>query len=150
VDLRATRPRLDRLRDAVSALRSAAGLDVCIGRRLPSLLRAAGLVDVTLRLWRAGDPYQSLLLTFVGIHRDRLIESGLLAAEELDALAAGLADHLARPDTFVVYTPLFQAWGASRPDHLAVAGSEDHVVADVGIRTSQRDLRREERRCRNP
>jgi hypothetical protein len=26
-------------------------------------------------------------------------------------LVAELADHLARPDSFVVHTPLFQAWG---------------------------------------
>jgi hypothetical protein len=108
-------PARDRLRDAVRDLRSAAGLDVCIGRRLPSLLRAAGLADVgvaaDLRLWHAGDACRTLLLTFVANHRSQLIASGLLAAEELDDSAAALAAHLAGPGTFVVYTPLFQAWG---------------------------------------
>jgi hypothetical protein len=68
-------------------------------------------VDAELRLWRSGDPYQSLLLAFVDIHRDRLVESGLLSAGALDAPVAELAAHPARSDTYVIYTPLLQSWG---------------------------------------
>jgi hypothetical protein len=88
---------------------------VFIGRRLPALLRGAGLtgveVDADLRLWPPVNPYQSLLLKFIGIHRDQLIDNGLLAAGELDASVADLAAHLAHPDTYVIYTPMFQSWG---------------------------------------
>lgn len=105
----------ERLLDAVNALRGSAGLDVFIGRRLPALLRDAGLIDVQfdaqLRLWRSGDLYQTLLLQFIAIHRDQIIHSSLIGAPELDKLTAALEGHLTQPDTFVIHTPLFQAWG---------------------------------------
>ncbi len=79
------------------------------------MLRAAGLVDVGVQafapVWRPGDLYQDLLVVFAGIHKDKIIAAGLLREEEVADLAETLRVHLARPETIVVFSLLFQAWG---------------------------------------
>jgi hypothetical protein len=101
-----------RLADAVGRVWSG---DVHIGRRLPALLRAAGLVDVRvlphLRVLRPDEPYHRLLVRFVELHRERVLDSGVLPAEQLDAAVARLEAHLADPGTVTLYATLFQAWG---------------------------------------
>ena len=91
------------------------GKDPFIGRRLPTLLRQAGLADVDgdahAYRWHPGHPYQTLLLTGIGIYRHRLLEARLLDEERLDRLTDELREHLNSPDTFVVHPILFQAWG---------------------------------------
>jgi len=108
-------PAWDQLISAITAVRRAQGLDVFIGRRLPRMLRAAGLVDIGVKafapVWRPGDLYQSLLVVFAEIHKDKIVASGLLAEKELTDLAETLRAHLNNPDTIVVYSLLFQAWG---------------------------------------
>jgi ubiquinone/menaquinone biosynthesis C-methylase UbiE len=108
-------PAWTALFDALIAAWQAAGLDPFIGRRMPALLRDAGLTDISLdvhaRIWLHDDRYQEQLLTFIGIFRDRIINNGLLAADQLDDLTAQLHEHLTRPDTFVIYSLFFQAWG---------------------------------------
>jgi SAM-dependent methyltransferase len=88
--------------------------DVFLGRRLPALLRRAGLTDIGVaahtRVWRPGDPYQTLLLRFTEIYRDRILDLGALPERELDRCISELTAHLARPDTFTLYATLFQAW----------------------------------------
>jgi len=111
----AAHPAWDELLEALTASWQAARLDPFIGRRLPALLREAGMVDVGVTayqyIWRPEDLYNRLLIKFVGIHRERIIDGGYLTAERIDQLSAELDEHLARPETFVIYTPLFQAWG---------------------------------------
>jgi SAM-dependent methyltransferase len=108
-------PAWDQLRGAVSALRTGAGLNSFIGRRLPTLLRNAGMIDVQvdahLYLWHTGEPCQTLLPEFIAIHREDIINAHLLDATELDRLTAELQEHLTKPDTFVIHHPLFQSWG---------------------------------------
>lgn len=105
-------PDWDLLRDAAAAVWSG---DVRLGRRLPALLRAAGLVDVELvphlRVFRPGEPYHRLLVRFVALHRARMLDQGMLSAPQLDAAVARLEDHLADPSTVVLYATFFQAWG---------------------------------------
>ena len=105
-------PDWDLLRTATAAVWSG---DVHLGRRLPLLLRAAGLVDVELvphlRVFRPGEPYHRLLVRFVALHRARLLEQGTLGAEQLDAAVARLDDHLSDPSTAVLYATFFHAWG---------------------------------------
>lgn len=101
-----------RLTDAVGRVWSG---DVHIGRRLPALLRAAGLVDVQvlphLRVLRPDEAYHRLLVRFVELHRERVLDRGILSAEQLDAAVARLEAHLADPGTVTLYATLFQAWG---------------------------------------
>ena len=102
----------DRLADVAGRAWSG---DVRIGRRLPALLRAAGLVDVQvlphLRVFRPGEPYHRLLLRFVDLHRNRILDGGEITPGQLDAAVARLERHLADPGTVTLYATLFQAWG---------------------------------------
>lgn len=108
-------PAWDRLMAAITSVWGKAGLDPFIGRRLAGMLRAAGLVGVEAKahayVWRPGDLYQTLLITFAGIARERILAAGELAEVELDRLLAELTEHLAHPGTSVVYALFFQAWG---------------------------------------
>ena len=108
-------PAWNELLEALRRGWSANGQDPFIGRRLPTLLRQAGLTDVDgdahAYRWHPGHPYQTLLLTFIGIYRHRLLEAQLLDEERLDRLTDELRKHLNSPDTFVVHPILFQAWG---------------------------------------
>ena len=93
---------------------AAAGRDAFVGRRLPALLRSAGLTDVAFDVqayhWGPGHPHRTLLLYFTGLLRERILEAGLLTADRLDGLEAELEQHLARPETFVIHPPFFQVW----------------------------------------
>jgi hypothetical protein len=90
-------------------------LDVHVGRRLPELLRGAGLGEVGFRavcptcIDGTGD-IQTLLVAFARLHNAELVADGLVAADELASLIAELEAHLADPAT-ITFHPLFcQAW----------------------------------------
>ncbi|WP_158071196.1 methyltransferase domain-containing protein [Streptomyces sp. CB00455] len=101
--------------DLIAELWRLSGMDVHLGRRLPRLLRGAGLtdigVDAGIRVFQHDHPYQTLLVDRAELCRDALVERGLTGHAELDRLTGELRDHLARPDTVVVHPILFQAWG---------------------------------------
>jgi SAM-dependent methyltransferase len=108
-------PAWDRLLRANEAVWNGRGMDVRVGRRLPGLLRAAGLADVEFtvhaRVWRPGDLYQTLLLAFTRLNRDEIVARGLLAEAELARALAELEAHLAAPGTLVLFALFCQAWG---------------------------------------
>jgi ubiquinone/menaquinone biosynthesis C-methylase UbiE len=113
-------PAWDRLAAAVFEAWQANGLDREIGRRLGTMLRAAGLVDVevspNLHLFRAGHPSQRLMLTMAERFRPRVLAAGAFTTEaELDAVLGEVAAHLDDPATAVVHYAFWQAWGR-RPD----------------------------------
>jgi SAM-dependent methyltransferase len=89
--------------------------DPFVGRRLPNLLRAAGIEDVRVdahtRAWRPGDPYHTLSLYLAGVYRQRLLAAGRVSESELDGLLAEIRGHLDRPDSLTQHATLFQAWG---------------------------------------
>lgn len=89
--------------------------DPHIGRRLPALLRSAGLVDVEVdvhaSLSRRGEPGHTLLQRFATTNRRHILATGALSESELDGSLRELEEHLARPDTIVLGATLFQAWG---------------------------------------
>ncbi|MQA14519.1 MAG: methyltransferase domain-containing protein [Pseudonocardiaceae bacterium] len=105
-------PAWDRLKAAVVAV---ADGDPYIGRRLPGLLRDAGLVDVEVdvhaHLWRPTESYRTVLLRLAAMNRDRILAAGALTGSELDECLRDLEAHLASPDTIVLCWTLFQAWG---------------------------------------
>lgn len=105
-------PDWDRLTTVAAAAWSG---DVRTGRRLPALLRAAGLVDVEVdahaRVFRPGDPEHRLLLRFAEIHREAILTTGALPPVELDGCLRRLGAHLDDPDSFTLYATLVQAWG---------------------------------------
>ncbi len=112
-------PAWDRLRDALREFRSRRGLDVHMGRRLPGMLRAAGLDEVGFRAVcptyiDGGEDNHTLLVSFAKHHGAALVADGLVAASELGTLVNELEAHLADPATITLYCLLCQAW-ARRP-----------------------------------
>jgi SAM-dependent methyltransferase len=111
-------PAWDRLRDALREFRARRGLDVHMGRRLPGLLRGAGLDEMGFRAvcptYVNGDDNHALLVSFARLHGAQLVADGLVAADELAVLANELEAHLADPATITLYCLLCQAW-ARRP-----------------------------------
>jgi SAM-dependent methyltransferase len=93
----------------------ARGLDGYLGRRLPGLLRAAGLVEVQVKVHaqvsHAGEIGQMLFLEIVEGLRDLIIADRLHTPDDLTALVEALREHLNTPETFVVQPLLFQVWG---------------------------------------
>jgi SAM-dependent methyltransferase len=108
-------PAWDRLRDALREFRARRGLDVHMGRRLPGLLRAAGLDDVGFRAVcpayiDGGEDNHTLLVSFAKLHGAELVADGLIAADELASFVDELEAHLADPATITLYCLLCQAW----------------------------------------
>jgi SAM-dependent methyltransferase len=108
-------PAWTALREILRGLWHSRWLDPDIGRRLPTLLRAAGLceVEATARagIDGTGHPYRRLIVTFAERFRDQILAAGLSTAAELDAVVAAVDRHLADPATVVVRAMTVQAWG---------------------------------------
>lgn len=108
-------PAWAELREVLLEVWHSRGLDPEIGRRLPMLLRMAGLceVEATARagIDGAGHPYRRLILTFGDRCRDRILTAVLATADELDALVAAVDRHVADPGTVVVRAMTVPAWG---------------------------------------
>lgn len=105
-------PAWDRL---MRALITSWSGDWFIGRRLPSMLREAGLVDIgvdaCIQVWQPGDLHHKLLLHFADICREQVLATGALTEAQLDEYVRELDAHLDHPDTVTLYIPLIQAWG---------------------------------------
>jgi ubiquinone/menaquinone biosynthesis C-methylase UbiE len=104
-----------RLRQLLNRYAELNGIDLFVGRRLPRLLRDAGLVDVQMRpiihLHEPGHPRRSLLPDFVDNLRERLLAHGLIARDELERLQAAVRRHVEDRNTLVVSHLYIQAWG---------------------------------------
>lgn len=104
-----------RLMDVLKQYADRNKIDLFVGRRLPGLLRTAGLVDVLARpiayIDEPGHPRRMVLSDFAENLRDRLITSGLITSEEFDDRHAELRRHLADPATTVFSHLFVQAWG---------------------------------------
>ncbi|MGW8666272.1 methyltransferase domain-containing protein [Streptomyces niveus] len=103
-------PAWNRLKDLLAGI---FGGDVHIGARLPGLLREAGLTDVQATAhtyyWHPGDRYQTLLLSFAHLFRDRLLHHTSLTIEEFDSLTNTLHAHLNQRHTTVRESLLAQS-----------------------------------------
>jgi SAM-dependent methyltransferase len=118
-------PAFTRLTHTLNALYRHDGADLLIGRRLPELLDAAGLVDVGVEA-RAdvppcGQPRRTVILDILQAMRPKIIEQGLLTAVEHDQLDRNARAHLDDPHTLVMPHLSFMAWGR-KPDHSDGAG----------------------------
>jgi SAM-dependent methyltransferase len=91
------------------------GIDPFIGRRVPRLLRDAGVAEVAINpvvhVFPPGHGGRSVLLDFAENLSDRLVEKGLVRDVELRDLKTALRQHLAATDTVVVSCLFIQAWG---------------------------------------
>jgi hypothetical protein len=91
------------------------GIDPYIGRKLPRLLRAAGIGDIAINpfahVFPPGQGGRGVLLDFVENLSDRFVDGGLVSDMELRELKTALAEHLALDDTVVISPLRVQAWG---------------------------------------
>lgn len=91
------------------------GIDPLIGRKLPRLLRSAGLEDVSvnpiIHVYPPGHARRTILLDFAENLTERMVAEGLVGDRELSEMKAALSGHLENPDTLVVSHLFFQAWG---------------------------------------
>jgi ubiquinone/menaquinone biosynthesis C-methylase UbiE len=91
------------------------GIDPLIGRKVPRLLREAGLVDVRVNpivhVYPPGHGRRNLLLDFSENLSERFVEQKLVGEQELSGLKADLSRHLADSNTLVVSHLYFQSWG---------------------------------------
>ena len=93
----------------------AGGGDPWIGRRLPGLLRGAGLDAVRARvqaeLPEPGQYRRTHLIALLDSVREKVLRPGLMDEAEPDAHRTALLVHLADPNTVVIDKLLVQCWG---------------------------------------
>ena len=91
------------------------GIDPFIGRKVPRLLRQAGIVDVQvhpiIHAYPAGHPRRNLLLDFTENLSGRLLAENLASDGALQELKAALKRHLDDPGTLVISNLFLQVWG---------------------------------------
>lgn len=108
-------PAWDRFFGAFEQVYTEDGKDPYVGRRLPRLLRQAGLQNVQqrahARLNRPGDFHQTQLLTFVKLFWYRIKDKLEASERAMSAMYEELEHHLSASGTVVVSPTLIQAWG---------------------------------------
>ncbi|MDX2602330.1 methyltransferase domain-containing protein [Streptomyces caniscabiei] len=103
----------NKLRHGFRALLAERGADLSYGRRLPRLLREAGLVDVRADAYFpvTGPACAALEAATVRQVRDQLVARGLATPEEIDSHLAAVASG----DLDLATSPMISAWGR-RPE----------------------------------
>jgi SAM-dependent methyltransferase len=108
-------PAWDRIREIFSASHDRAGADLRIGRRVPELLRQAGLEDVEIEVhapaYPAGHTRRTLVPDLVRSMRPTILDLGLSDGRELAELDDAIRAHLADPRTLMMPHLLIAAWG---------------------------------------
>jgi SAM-dependent methyltransferase len=108
-------PAWDRLIEVLVASKRADDTDALVGRRLPELLRGAGLTDIGVEakadIYPPGHSRRSIRLDLVRSMRPRILERGIASEQELDELDRAAQRHLDDPRTLVLPHLLFLAWG---------------------------------------
>jgi SAM-dependent methyltransferase len=109
----------NRLKRGFRQLMAERGVDLAYGRKLPRLLREAGLVDVAADAYFpvTGPACVELERATTEQIRDRLLAAGLATDEEIDQHLENLSDGLVDLAT----SPMITAWG--RRPHPAITGS---------------------------
>lgn len=104
-----------RLKELLAGLWSSRTFDPYLGRRLPTLLSEAGLVDVRAMSRAAVDandePYQRLAVDMAERFETELVSLGLTSRTELRRAIEEASAHLARAGTTVRRPLMVQAWG---------------------------------------
>ncbi len=114
-----TNAAYDRISTFFPPVFSRNGADPWIGRRVPELLRQAGLEDigvqVTAQAYPAGHTRRTIRLDLLRSIRPQVVEMGLASPEELDELDAEARAYLDDPATVAVHGLLFLTCGR-KPD----------------------------------
>jgi SAM-dependent methyltransferase len=108
-------PAWDRLRQVLDNYAESKGMDLYVGRRIPRLLRNAGLIEVQvnplIHIYGPDHTRRPIFLDFVNNLRDRIVAEGLISQGELAESIASVERHLGKPETLVVSHLFIQAWG---------------------------------------
>jgi ubiquinone/menaquinone biosynthesis C-methylase UbiE len=108
-------PSWDKLLETYHAAFRACGGDLFIGRRLPELLRTAGLENVQYKVHvdvaALGGYRRKHLLSLLDSLREKIMTLGLLTHDEFTKHKELLTRHLDNPNTIVIDKLLAQAWG---------------------------------------
>jgi len=93
----------DALKRAILAAFRSGGGDFDAGRRTFGMLCGLGLADIRLRAAVVGlhgaHPYMRVPIQFASSLRSRIVEGGVLTAEQLDLAIAGWERHIEQPET---------------------------------------------------
>ncbi len=112
-------PAWDRLTQLLFEAWRRNGADPLLGRRLPGMMRRAGLENVAVNLYAVetgvNHPRRFTFLTFIDNLREAILVDGLIRAEELDQNVRALRAHLEDPETTVISGLFYQVWGR-KPD----------------------------------
>jgi SAM-dependent methyltransferase len=104
----------NRALDLIQAYSSMNGIDLFVGRRVPRMLREAGLIDIhvnpLVQVAPEGHAHR-VVLPFVENLRDRLLAQKIIGEDELNDLVSQLKRHIDDPQTLVLSAIFFQAWG---------------------------------------
>lgn len=91
------------------------GADPHIGRRMAELYQQAGLEDVTVEaragVYPAGHSRRTIRADLVRAMRPQILELGLADERELDELDRAARKHFENPDTVIMPSLMFLAWG---------------------------------------
>jgi ubiquinone/menaquinone biosynthesis C-methylase UbiE len=108
-------PAFDRLNEIFTAVFSRNGADPHLGRRLHAIYRHAGLEDVAVDaragVYPPGHSRRTIRADLVRAMRPQVLEMGLADEQQLDQLDRQARAHLADPDTVVMPSLMFLAWG---------------------------------------
>jgi ubiquinone/menaquinone biosynthesis C-methylase UbiE len=93
----------------------AGGGDPFVGRRLPALLRRAGITDIRSQLHaelpQPGQYRRTHLISLIDSVRRKILALSLMGDSELEGHRSALLAHLADPHTVVFEKLLMQCWG---------------------------------------
>jgi SAM-dependent methyltransferase len=113
-------PAWDRMTEIFLRSQEVDGADTFIGRRLPELLRQAGLVAIGVEaiapIYPAGHSRRPLLADLVRSMRPKILAAGIASEHELDEVDHAVREHLADPDTLMLPHLMFLAWGRKADD----------------------------------
>jgi len=91
------------------------GIDLFVGRKLPNLLRSAGLMDICVKplihVYPPGAARRNILLNFAENLSERILADGFVERPELDRLKEALRHDLDDPNRLVISNLFLQAWG---------------------------------------
>jgi len=108
-------PAYDRLCEIFTVVFRRNGADPWIGRRVPELLRRAGLDDIRVearvQMYPPGNSRRTIRLDLVRSMRPQVLEMGVAGMAELDELDAAARTHIDDPRTVVISGLLFLTWG---------------------------------------
>ena len=108
-------PAWDRMSEIFRSTYAIDGADPLIGRRVAELFREAGLVEVDVEaradLYAMDNSRRTSRPDLVRSMRPKIVQRGLVSEQVLDEIDHAVRKHLDDPNTLVMPSLLFLAWG---------------------------------------